>query len=68
MNYSTEHNAKGGFQFDVRNPPNVGTVLSDNFGDRVRFDGIGLAGMLACTRERDGVQNLYMPFQLTVPA
>jgi hypothetical protein len=64
MEYTTEHNGKGGFRFDIRNPPEAGAEMQTISGDAVTFDEIGPAGMLACTRKRDGVQNLYFPHDL----
>lgn len=61
MDFNTEYNSKGGFRFDVRNPPAPGTELMTRSGEAVVFDEIGLAGMLACTRKSDGSQQLYFP-------
>jgi hypothetical protein len=64
MEYTTEHNAKGGFRFDIRNPPMSGTELKTRSGDMVVFDEVGIAGMLVCTRKSDGSQQLYFPHDL----
>ena len=64
MEYTTEHNSKGGFRFDIQNPPEAGTEMKTARGEAVVFDEIGPAGMLACTRKSDGVQCLYFPHDL----
>jgi len=61
MNYQTEHNGKCGFRFDIENPPVAGTELTTKNGELVIFDEVGMAGMLACTRKSDGVQQLHFP-------
>ena len=61
MEYSTEHNGKGGIRFDIQHPPQVGTELQTTDGEDVVFDEISFAGMLACTRKSDGSQQLYFP-------
>lgn len=64
MQYTVEHNRKGGFRFDIRNPPPAGTELTTKSGESVVFDEVGLAGMLACTRKSDSSQQLYFPHDL----
>ena len=60
MEYSTEHNGKGGVRFDVRNPPQPGTKVRLRDGRVMTFDGIGMAGMLECT-DCTGFQQLLFP-------
>lgn len=67
MEYTTEHNSTGGFRFDIKNPPASGTEIVTTDGEAVIFDEVSIAGMLACTRKRDGVQQLYFPQQLVTP-
>lgn len=67
MQYATEHNSKGGFRFNIQNPPPAGTELKTKRGEAVVFDEVGLAGMLACTRKSDGSQQLYFPHDLDIP-
>lgn len=64
MEYTTEYNSKGGFRFDIRNPPEAGTELKTTSGEDVIFDEVSFAGMLACTRKSDGSQQLYFPHEL----
>ena len=66
MEFSTEHNGKGGVRFDIKNPPPAGTKLKTTFGEDVIFDEVGIAGMLVCTRVHDNFQQLYFPNQLVV--
>ena len=66
MEYTTEHNGRGGFRFEINNPPPAGTKLILNHGGVVTFDEIGLAGMLACT-DCNGSQQLYFPHQIQGP-
>lgn len=67
MEYTTETNSKGGFRFDIKNPPASGTEIMTTDGEAVIFDEVSIAGMLACTRKRDGSQQLYFPQQLVTP-
>lgn len=61
MKYTTEHNAKGGFRFDISNPPAPGSELTTKSGELVIFDEVGMAGMLVCTRKSDNFQQLHFP-------
>ena len=48
------------------NPPPSGTKLI-NHGDQVTVDGIGMAGMVLCTRKKDIFQCLVFPWDLKLP-
>lgn len=61
LDFETEYGPRGGVRFEIRNPPRPGAKLLTNSGERVVFDGMGMAGMLECTRERDDSQQLYFP-------
>lgn len=50
MQYTTEHNSKGSFRFNIQNPPPAGTELKTKRGEAVVFDEVGLAGMHAQER------------------
>lgn len=66
VDFKAEYNGKGGVRFDIKNPPAAGTELKTIGGEVVVFDEIGLAGMLACTRKSDGMQQLYFPHDIFV--
>lgn len=66
MEHVTEYNHKGGFRFEIKNPPPAGTELITASGESVVFDEVSIAGMLACTRKSDGSQQLYFPHDLVV--
>ena len=67
MKYTVMRDLRGGFRFDIENPPEPGTDLMTTSGEAVTFDEVSFAGMLACTRKSDDVQQLYMPQQLVMP-
>ena len=66
MDYTTERNARGGYRFNVNNPPNEGDKLVLTDASVVTFDGIGMAGMLECT-DCNGIQSLLFPHQIDRP-
>lgn len=63
MDYSTLIGSKGGFAFDVKNPPAPKTKLVLTDKQVVTFDEMGPAGMLVCT-DRQNAQQLFFPFQV----
>ena len=64
MKHKIAHNARGGFRFEITNPPVAGTEFITSSGDEVVFDEVSFAGMIACTRKSDGSQQLYFPQEL----
>jgi len=66
--YEKQFNERGGYRYDWQNPPAPGTKFLDSFGDVVVFEEIGIAGMLTCTRESDGLQSMYQPELLRLMA
>lgn len=67
MEFKTVYNSRNNIRFEITNPPPIGTEMQTTDGEEVVFDGIGLAGMLECTRKSDGSQQLYFPHYLVVP-
>lgn len=66
MKYKTVYSSRNTFRFEITNPPPAGTELKTIYGEEVVFDEVSHAGMLACTRKSDGVQQLYFPHYLVV--
>ncbi len=66
MDYTTERSTRGGFRFNVQNPPAKGAKLIHTDGRVLTFDGIGMAGMLECS-DCNGSQSLLFPHQIAGP-
>lgn len=66
--YQIEHQRGMGRRINWRNAPPPGTELLATFDEPVVVDGIGMAGMVVCTRKSDGHQIVVFPSDLKVPS
>lgn len=65
--YQIENRRGLGYRINWYNAPPEGTELLATFDEPVTVDGVGMAGMLECTRKSDGCQIVAFPHDLKVP-
>lgn len=66
LEFTAHRGRRGGLSFTMQALPKVGALLLTRANEEVTFDGVGMAGMLECTRKSDGSQHLYFPHDLVI--